>query len=327
MFALPQPGDTPSSDSVRLADWVEINLLTGEERVVSVTDVADELVRTPPDDSRDSESRSAYQATWGTDDGPMRPGYRDMAEEEADAAFAELSERSGWLEDRYPIEVDGDAALLRQEMAAHEIYSFLVMLRARQLYRGALEDDGSESGLLFEDLVKHALGAYAGASPKHQVRFGLAGGFRGDGLPQRLDQAIEELCQRMFEEPEQTVATDQGDYRADAVAWKPFGDERAGQLVLIGQATITEGDWKRDQPSKKWTDRRLVRFLARPLTAVAFPETLSLTSSDALEGMAFWSVPFDRLRLLSVLSDDDLPSDLRNGMEAWGRKLKARLPQ
>ena len=78
----------------------------------------------------------------------------------------------------------------------------------------------------------------------------------------------------------------------------------------------------RDEPANRWTDRkppdeRLIRFFARPLTAVAFPETLSLTPTDTLDGLVFSSVPFDRLRLLSVLRDEDLPSDLRERMKEW----------
>lgn len=317
MFAPPQLSDCPFQDPIRLADWVELNLLMEEEWVVSVTGLADELARIPPDNSRDSESSSKY---------------REVAEEKAEAAFIELSKRSGWLKNHYPIEVDGDAALLQEQMAAQEVYQFLVLLRARQLYQRALEDDGSESGLLFEELVRHALGAYVGARPEHQVRFGVAGGFRGDGLPQPLAEAVQELSRRMFEKPGLVSSGGRGDFKADAVAWKPFGDERPGQLVMIGQATISEGHWKREEPPNRWTDReppdtRLIRFRARPLTAVAFPETLSLTSPDVLDGMTFSSVPFDRLRLLSVLNDEDLPSDLRNSMRVWGRELKARLPQ
>ena len=330
MFAPPDLGDKPSEDSIRLADWVELNLLMDEESSVSVTSVADELTRIPPDDSRDSERGSEYEDSQGTDNGEMRIGFRDMAEEKAEAAFLELSTRSGWLKDRYPIELYGDSALLHQDVAAQEVYQFLILLRARQLYQGALDDDGSESGLLFEDLVKHALGAYVGSRLEHRVRFGVAGGSRGDGLPQPLIEAVQKLSTRMFEKSGQVFGNEQGDFKADAVAWKPFGDERPGQLALIGQATISEGDWMRDEPANRWTDRkppdeRLIRFFARPLTAVAFPETLSLTSPDTLDGLTFSSVPFDRLRLLSVLSDDDLPSDLRERMKEWGREMRGRL--
>ena len=67
MFAPPDLGAKPSHDPIRLADWIELNLLMEEEFSVSVTSVADELASIPPDDSSDSERSSE--------------GFRDMAEE------------------------------------------------------------------------------------------------------------------------------------------------------------------------------------------------------------------------------------------------------
>ena len=332
MFAPPPLVEEPSHEPIRLADWVELNLLMEEEPVVSITSVADELVSIPPDDARDSESLFEYEDPKVDDDEQMRLGFRERAEGTAEAAFLELSERAGWLRERYPVEISDDIALLRQEMLARDVYRFLVLLRSRQLYRGALGDDGGESGRLFEELVKHALGAYAGSGPQHQVRFGVAGGSRGDGLPQPLPEAVQELSRRMFEKPGQVFDSQRGDFKADAVAWQPFGDDLPGQLVLIGQATITEGDWKRDEPANRWTDKqppntRLILFLARPITAVAFPETLSLTPTDMLDGLNFSSIPFDRLRLLSVLCDENLPSDLRESMRDWSCEMGSRLPK
>ena len=322
MFTPPQLGDEPFHDPIRLADWVELNLLLEEESSVSVTDVTDQLADTPPDDAEDSERRFAQE-----DDGQVRLGYWELAEGKAEAAFRELSQREGWLGHHYPLEIDGDVALLRGKIPARAVYQFLVLLRARQLYPSGLGDDGAESGLLFEELMKHALGRYVVSQPAHRVRFGVAGGVRGDGLPQPLHEAVQELSRRMFEKSGQIPNARQGDFKADVVAWKPFGDKRPGQLALIGQATISEGDWMHDEPAKRWTDMRLIRFFARPLTAVAFPETLSLTSPDALDGLMFSSVPFDRLRLLSVLRDKDLPSDMRKRINNWGRSVRGRLPQ
>lgn len=327
MFAPPNLGDSHSHDSIRLADWVELNLLTGEEQFVSIASVADELASDPPDRSRDSESWNEYEDASGGNGSPTGIGFRDTAEEKAEAAFRELSWRSSRLENRYPIKLDGEVALLRQDGAAYEVCRFLVLLRGRQMYKGVVEDDGSESGFLFEELVKFAMGKYVGAAPEHQVRFGVAGGSRGDGLPETLEDAVRELSRRMFENPGEVPVGGKGDYKADAIAWRPFGDQRPGQLVLIGQATISEGEWTEDELPKKWTDRRLIRFLARPLTAVAFPETLSLTPPDRLNGMRLSSIPFDRLRLMSVLRDDDLPGYLRDRIEDWSRGIREKLPR
>ena len=330
MFAPPPESDKISHDAIRIADWVELNLLMEEEPNVSVTSVTDELTANPPDDARDSESQFEYQEPELIDDGQMRLGFREAAEEKAEAAFLELSERANWLRDRYPLEVEGDVASLRQEKSARDVYQFLVLLRSRQLYGGVLGDDGTESGRLFEELVKFALGAYAETEPKYQARFGVAGGSRGDGLPQPVAEAVQELSWRMSEKPGQVSASQQGDFKADAIVWKPFGDDLPGQLTLIGQATISEGDWMYDEPANRWTDRqppdtRLILFFARPVTAVAFPETLSLTPPDLLAGLAFSSIPFDRLRLLSVLCDEDLPVKLRYSMRDWSHEMSYRL--
>ena len=183
MFAPPAVGDESFHDPIRLADWVELNLLLEEEPTVSITDITGELADIPPDDADDSERRFAGDEQTG-------PGFLEGAEEKAEAAFGELSERAAWLGGRYPLEVDGDAALLRSEVAARDVYRFLVVVRARQMYEDALGDDGADSGALFEDLAKLAVAAYVGSGPKHRVRFGFAGGRRGDGMPSPLSEAV-----------------------------------------------------------------------------------------------------------------------------------------
>ena len=325
MFPLPPLDGESFHEPIRLADWVEFNLLLGQEPSVSVTDVTDELAEIPPDDSDDSERRFAA-------DLPTGQGFWEAAEGRAEDAFRELAQRALWLGSHYPLTIDGDTALLNSEAVARGAYGFLVLLRARQMYEDDLGDDGEDSGTLFEDLVKHALGAYVATDVAHRLRFGVAGGTRGDGLPDSLPEAVKELRRRLHEAPGEVPKSAQGDYKGDVVVWKPFGDQRPGQLVLVGQATISEGDWMREEIPNRWTDRRpperrLIDFLARPVTAVAFAETLSLTRPDALKGLAstFSGIPFDRLRLLTVLSDDDLPSSLRASMGEWVSATMERL--
>ena len=315
MFSPPQLGHEVYHDPIRLADWIELNVLEQEEVTLSITSIIDQIADTPPDDSSDSEQRDAF---W------------DSSEEKAEAAFLELSQRAGWLGGRYPLQIDRDIVQLNRNALSRKIYQFLVLLRARQLYEGALGDNGGESGYLFEELVTHALGAYAGS--KSYVRFGVAGGYRGGGLPDPVNEAVQALSQRMAEKLGQVSSTQPLDYGADAIAWKPTGDGLPGQLVLICQATISEEHWMDKEPANRWTDRqppdeRLIRFVARPLTAVAFPETLSLTKWDVIDGLTFRSIPFDRLRLLSVLGDDDLPNELRDRIDSWCLGMNQRLPR
>ena len=329
MFALPELAPRPAHDPIRLADWVELNLLMDEEAVVSVVQVTDELADIPPDDSSDSERR--FSLDEGTDAGSEGSrGFWETAEETADAGFDVLRDRAAWLGDSYPLDVDGETVVLQDDGPTRDVYRFLMLLRARQLYPDALCDGAEESGRIFESLVKHALGAYADTA--HRVRFGVAGGRRGSGLPDPLPEAVEVIRQRMHEEQGYVPPNAHGDYKADAIVWKPFGDELPGQLVLIGQATISEGDWIREKMARRWTDRqpsktRLIQFLARPVTAVAFPETLSLTPRETLKGLEYSSIPFDRLRLLSLLRDDDLPTGLRADMNSCAGNIADRLPR
>lgn len=331
MYTPPPFHSDPILEKIRLADWMEINLLLEEETKVSKTDVIDELVQIPPDSAKDSENRFEYEDSLMADDDSLRTGFWEVEEDKVDDIFRELIWRETWLGSYYPIAIDGEVAMLNQEMIAREVYQFLIMLRARQLYNESLCDDGWEAGFLFEELTKHALGAYIGSDPCFRVRFGVAGGYRGDGLPPRLDDAVRELGARMHEMAGEIPNRRDGDYGVDALAWKPFGDKLPGQNIVLGQATITEGDWVNREPPKRWTDRqpperRLLRFLAPPLTAVAFPETLSLTSTTTLVGLSFSGIPLDRLRLLSVLRDEDLPCDLRHRMCGWVDELKEKLP-
>ena len=332
MFTPPPPAANAFQEPIRLADWVELNILAEEEEVLSVDSVTAELAGEPPDVADDAEFRSPREDP-DDPEGESLPAHWNKLENSTADAFRELSSRAGWLQDHYPLRIAGDIAERNHGTATHNVYRFLVLLRARQLYKAALGDNGRVSGFLFEELVKHALGAYIGARSQTQVRFGVAGGTRGDGLPNAVDAAVRELSTRVHEPMGQVPDRSDGDFKADVVTWKPFGDRLPGQLALIGQATISEGDWGQEEPAKRWTyaalpDRpRLIEWLARPVTAVAFPETLSLTPSTTLRGLEFSSIPFDRLRLLKVLGDQELPEDLVEGMRQWGNGVIAEIPR
>ena len=182
-----------------------------------------------------------------------------------------------------------------------------------------------DPGYLFEELVTRATEAYV--CEGQAVRFGVANGQRGAGLPINLQDAMAALARRMHEAPADAVPGGAGDERADAIAWRPFGDGRAGQLVVIAQATIAEGEWRMKQIPSKWEDRRLIQFVANPLPAVAFVESMSLYSDDFFRGGNFRSVPFDRLRILSLLTDNDIESAILQGMTEWTEWAISRLPE
>ena len=330
MYAPPVPSETTESP-IRIADWIELNLVTREEELISQTSVIDALTEAPPDDAAVSEHREEYAFDpEDLDPDELTDGYWKDAERSTELAFLELCHRAEWLGISYPFCCNDDTASLNSNFESERIATFLTLLRSRHLYYEALQDDGNTAGELFEELVPHALRCYVGTIEECALRFGMAGGSRGDGLPNNTDDAIIALAQRTNEARGSLSNLSSGqDFGGDAIVWKPFGDSLPGQLVAVAQSTISERKWIRKQPSPKWRNRRLIQFLSVPLTVVAFVETLSLTSRTFLDGLSgeFSSMPFDRLRLLQVLRDGDLPTSLLTRMDAWSCSMCARLAQ
>lgn len=299
------------ASSVQRADWVEIQLAADAVPRVSIDDFTDYLREDPADDSS-QEEESGDEGKWSY--------ARHLAEE----AFGELRSRAEWLGSRYPIEFeDVEAVTWKNASAAASIYAFLVLLRAKQMLGGSMNGGTPEPGYLFEELMTAAARAYAGPQG---VRFGDAGGGRGNGLPVNLSDAVADLAKRMSEKAADLIGPGTGDAKADAIAWRPFGDRRAGQLVMIAQATITEGEWQMKEINSKWENGRLIEFVAKPLPAVGFVETISVYSPDFFRGVDFRSVPFDRLRILSLLNDTSVDGTLLQGMREWTEWAIGRLP-
>lgn len=331
MYALPSRAEAGSNETIQIADWIELNVLTNEEPFVSVGDITAMIAADPPDDSTASEHRLDYPGGLvDSDAADLDAGYWQQAEQTAELAFAELHQRSRWFRDRYPITVEGGGASASSCFDSGAVASFLTLLRSRHLYRQALNDDGEIAGELFEELLPYALQGYLGITNDNSVRFGVSRGSRGGGLPHQTDDALDELSRRLHE-PRGSLPgrSHTGDYGGDAIAWKPFRDSLRGKLVAVGQATISERRWTAKQPSRKWRSGRLIGFLTRPMIVVAFVESISLTTNAELDGLPDESspLPLDRFRILSVLRDCDVPNSLRQRMEEWTAEMLGRLPR
>ena len=331
MYQRPVQATSSHQDFIRWADWIELNVLTQEEPTLSMGAVTASIAEDPPDDSTASEYRLDYSDSSGDlDPATLHNGYWQNAERIAELAFSELRQRSRWFGVRYPLIVQGETVITDSSFDSSTVAEFLTLLRSRHLYCGALDDDGELAGELFEELLPHALGCYLGTSRATAIRFGVAGNSRGNGLPLETDQAMDNLSSRM-NEPRGDLANlrNSSDYGADAVVWKPLGDNLRGKLTAIGQATISEGIWTSKRPSPKWRSGRLIRLFTQPTIVVAFVESISLTNKNLLDGLPENNspLPLDRFRILFVLRDQDVPPPLRNRMCSWSLEMIERLPR
>ena len=331
MYARPSQASTSSEETIQVADWIELNLLTEEEHFVSVADATAAIAADPPDDSTTSEHRLDYpDSLENLDPQDLNAGYWQQAEDTAELAFAELRQRSTWFGTRYPLTVHGESATASSSFDSGTVASFLTLLRSRHLYHRALDDDGKLAGELFEELLPHALRCYLGITADTSIRFGVAGGSRGGGLPLQTDDALDELAHRTNEPRGDLSNLPIGrDYGADVIAWKALGDSLRGKLVAIGQATISEREWTTKQPSPKWKSGRFVQFLTPPTNVVAFVESMSLTTNAVLDGLPeeFSMLPLDRFRILFILRDCDIPNSLQTRISAWTAEMLTRLPR
>ena len=325
MYLSPLPAEEDPIDSIRVADWIELNLLTGEEESISSDSATRAMAERPPDDSSTGEHRQEYSDNpEDLDSSELHDGYWRDAETTVEFAFTELRERSSCYGDRYPIRLVGETVEVVDAFESTEIAAFLALLRSRHLYRGALGDNGQTAGELFEELLPYALRRCLDTTEECSVRFGLAGNARGDGLPSRTDLALDELSRRIGEpRANQEDLRPVHDYGADAIAWKPLAGPTEGKLTIIGQATISNGVWMRKQPSPKWKSRKLIEFLVPPVTAVSFVEKFSINVSGTgnILGGDLTSIPLDRFRLLALLVDEEISKELRIRMKSWSEQM------
>lgn len=305
--------DRPYINAIVLADWIEIAALLGGG-IVTLEEVAELLYAEPIDFSVNTDTGASRDEQYG----------------DAENAFIELRNRSQWLEDSYPITVESDTVSVNQNSPCYRLYSFMVGLRARQIYRGRAVEDPQEPSAIFEEVVTEAARKYVCGASDNRARFGVANHInrrisRGDSLPRKFPAAVSSLSQRLHENIPLEIQGS-GDLGVDAIGWHAFGDRRAGQLVFLVQATIGEGDWKVKPVPSAWRRGDYIAFVAEPLTGSAFIESLSLYDDSDLRGLEC-GIPLDRLRIISLIDDNALTVEWVQRMENWTQWITERLPR
>jgi hypothetical protein len=176
----------------------------------------------------------------------------------------------------------------------------------------------------FERFTACALGAYVGGPSQH---FGWP---RDPHDEVAFAAAVDALARRMDEEPRQRrepIPSRINDQRLDAVSWRDVGDNRSGKVVLLSQCAIG-ADWdEKSLDVKQW--KKLILFAVDPLPAVAFPfvpEAMRPFVAYDWDMLTAAGIPLDRIRLASLVSAADVPTDLLRLMTEWTQDLLAALP-
>lgn len=334
---IPLPGGEPTSE--QLADWLELEVIFGSDGNVTEDAAAKLFSEKYGDDETDE--RRLEEDTLAQDDGEGEVDERDVTQEmrteESEGIspamrrvadlFMEVSFRSQVVGSAYPIGLEEGVARRLISREDDPLYAFLALVGAR-LDRG-LDIPFHEPARLFEEVVAEALGAYVGGE---SLRFGWPAkeGERNEEFVVKARQLA-----RRLREPSHTmrnVGPDAKDYHLDVVAWRSLRDHTPdeptpGQIVVLGQCGIGQ-DWNEKSISvPSW--KKVIDFAVPPVGALAFPHVpsrldgeLHILNSIASEE----SIPFDRLRIASLITSDDLPGDLSDRLADWIGRFYDRLP-
>jgi hypothetical protein len=282
MIALPS-----SQDSVALVDWLEASLLTQETGRISDTAIIDVFSEADLEEDSDSLLAAMHQT---------------------------IRSRGNTIGAAYPVERQGLGYSRRGEWKEYLPYSFMLFASLNQSYtelnyKGGTANKPAE---LFETLASKAVENYLhcsviriGAPRRSPVPF---------TFPKALVYAVKELGEIVGQRD--LERHDSGDDGVDLIGWRPFGDARASQAIILAQCAIGT-DWrdKRDGVSlEMW--RRHIDWHSAPLKGFAVPFHHQ-EGNPWRETATRAGIIFDRLRIAKLVDAAALPAVTKQEMMKW----------
>ena len=277
----------PSQDAIALVDWLEASLLTQSTGRISDTAILDVFSEADLDEDPDSLLAAMHRT---------------------------VRVRSTAIGASYPLQRDGLGYSRQGEWKSYLPYSFMLFASLNQSYAELSYAGGTANkpAELFERLASKAVEKYLhcsviriGAPRRTPVPF---------QFPDALVYAVEELGEIIGQRD--LERHNSGDDGVDLIGWRPFGDARASQAIILAQCAIGI-DWrdKRDGVSlKMW--KRHIDWHSDPLKGFAVPfhheEGNSWRETATRAGIIF-----DRLRIAKLVDDTALSAPVRQEMVKW----------
>ena len=227
---LKSPGSTTSPS--KLADWIELKALHGDDRNASTQDLVAELRRDGSMDALPVEEDIHKLTDFGG----------EVTEVIVNDAFSEIEDRSIAAGPGYPFIVEDQYIELKPSMNIdNSTYLFLLVLS--YFGSGAGEPVRIRPERDFEDISIEAAKNYLGCNP-HDGSYLLA-------FPRRTKEkdfhaAVDKLSQLLHEgegSRHSSISKHKKDAGLDLVVWHGFVDQKPGQLIAFGQCT-TAKDWR-----------------------------------------------------------------------------------
>lgn len=276
-----------SQEGVALVDWLETSLLSQDMGRISDTAILDVFSEADLEDDPDALLAAMHQT---------------------------VRTRGSAIGAAYPVERQGQGYSRRGEWKDYLPYSFMLFASLNQSYTELSYTGGTANkpAELFETLASKAVEKYLHCSV---IRIGAP---RRKPVPSQFPAALSYTVKELGEIVGQRDLErhNSGDDGVDLIGWRPFGDARSSQAIILAQCAIGT-DWrdKRDGVSlEMW--RRHIDWHSAPLKGFAVPfhhqdgNTWRETATRA-------GIIFDRLRIAKLVDVAALPTKTREEMLKW----------
>ncbi len=253
----------------------------------TLADWVELFVTSNQEDISKSRVRSFIEQQSGTD-----PSDSDI-----DNIWLELENRQFLYGENPPYTVNRD--LIVHNLDWNECPEYLTCL-IFSLYGN--QSDSVTGGRIFEKISNEAIRNFIGGK---SIIF---------GAPNEI--TVEELAKELQEKFITEFPSERRDRNLDIVAWKPFGDNRSSQIIILIQCAAGH-NWKgklKELSLDAWT--KYIHFACTPIRGFSLPLILS-NSSDLFEISIDAGLILDRSRIYRN-SLEETPSDnFREELKTW----------
>lgn len=230
----------------------------------------------------------------------------DADDARVDSIISELIRRNDLYGDASPFEVDGKCIKPRIKWGQKPEFAMCLIFSIRGVRKKKGKDDGTK---LFERLSNEAVMSY------------LNGPAEVIGFPDKK-KLIAQINSISLKSCEKTGARcpspHDKDKGVDIIAWKPHGDKRPNQIILLLQcAAGVNFEQKKSISLAAWNE--FINWAVQPIHGIIIP---SIPSNDEWIGIRDdYNMVFDRVRIFraiykNVFSDNKLKKEIFNWCKA-----------
>lgn len=234
----------------------------------------------------------------------------EAEEEDIDSTINELKNRFYLYGDASPFVVDGKSIRPKVKWEDEPELTMCLIFSLRGVEKKKGEDDGTK---LFERLSREAVKSYLSGEAE-VIGFPNAGRLR-----EQMQRLSMQTCEEIGHRCPRPQDKDKG---VDIVAWKPHGDGRPNQIVLLLQCGAGANfSQKKAISIVAW--REFMHWSAEPIPGIMIPQIVS--KEDWIDTRDDYYLIFDRVRIYKAIYNKSLSDPgLRGQILAW---CKSRIKQ